>query len=198
MAHKAKKRARQEARDQVRETLTDMMRVFRTDLAKKIRALRRRPDVIGPPPLPCDTCAFRSSTDNDQGFETTAISLFTALATGRNFYCHRELVRSNDPDMPGSGWEPVSVEKAATMPPCIGWAYLHMEPALKLDQHFPEPFILGMVQFGLELQAKNGLVVEGAKPGDMDAVNEYLREPVDAETVLVPTKEKRSGPRSLE
>lgn len=195
MGRKAnRKREQQAARDQVRETLTDMLRVFRTDLAKKIRAFRRRPDLGDfKPPLPCDTCAFRTSTDNDPGFETTAVSLFTALATGRNFFCHKELEVIDENGE--RGWAPVSVEKAATMPPCIGWAYLHTEPAFKLDEHFPKPFILGMVEFGLDLQKQNGLKVVDAKPGEMDAVNEALREPVDTEAVLTPAKEKRSGPR---
>ncbi len=195
MSHKARKRLRGEARDQVRETLGDMMRVLRNDIAAKMRILRRqtpRPDRAAL--TPCDTCGFRANQDDTDGFEGTVINVIGSLADGHNFYCHHDVPKDAE-----GRYLPVTEESAAALTPCKAWAMLHVAPAFKLDAHFPMPLILGLAAFsrsirsGIPVDAEAAIAeVEKAMPAPL--AMDDIQSAYDAMKV----KARRTGPRSVD
>lgn len=73
------------ARREVRRFCAVILRQLREEYARQLKGERIiDPDV----PLPCKTCAFRSSTDRMRGFESTTIRFLHSLATGIPFACH--------------------------------------------------------------------------------------------------------------
>jgi len=89
MSNKAAKKARRLQHEatsaEVHASLLRVIVSLRTMLAKDLKQARQRfPNHA----LPCNTCAFRTTTDSWEGTDTTVLLLLGALLTGSPFYCH--------------------------------------------------------------------------------------------------------------
>ena len=138
MSHKEAKRRRKQAKregwEKMEVVLARIMRELRGEMARRLKRLRGKyPNHA----KPCDTCAFRSSTDGFAGFELTVINFTAALADDRPFYCHHGLdVDSRGDYIPN-----------AEMAPCVGWMILQSTPPLDPETLIPRPVLDAFGQF---------------------------------------------------
>lgn len=131
MSHKQEKRARRRERADswhaIHRHLESIMRDLRREVAARLKRLRvKHPNHASP----CETCAFRSSTDGFAGFELTVINLCAALADDRTFYCHKDLEIVDGEYMPDPKAEP-----------CIGWMILQSDPPFDPWAALPHPLL---------------------------------------------------------
>jgi len=85
MSAKTKKKLRKVERAVVDAFLLKAMGGLRKMVGQDLKERRRRfPDH----PLPCSTCAFRSSTDSWKGMNRTVAWLLGSLLSDQPFYCH--------------------------------------------------------------------------------------------------------------
>jgi hypothetical protein len=122
----------------LRATLGRAMTFLRGEYAPRLKAeLSEFPKMT----LPCDTCAFRTSTDDWNGFERTVAGVVVALLTNRSFYCHHNL----PVDEHGQWHPPLRLDDYGKLVPdlrrmdlCAGYAVLSSLPLLDLTQLDPE------------------------------------------------------------
>lgn len=136
MSHKAAKRQRQEEaaarRVEVRDILKFLMTKLRLIYAKRLKDERKRwPGQR----LPCESCAFRTSTDTWPGFEKTVISFIRALAQDQVFYCHQKMIEPED----GGEYIPTYKKLAngmvvPAMDPCAAWFTFMSNPPFHLSE----------------------------------------------------------------
>lgn len=74
----------------LRGFLVSALKPLREEFARRLKELRKD---FPSHRLPCETCAFRSGTDDHQGFEMTIASFITALHAGELFLCHHNMRR---------------------------------------------------------------------------------------------------------
>lgn len=120
--------------------LKSVLTELRAEYARRLKAARERwPGFV----LPCETCAFRTSTDTWGGFDSTIIAVIAALEANEPFYCHHDMERAEG----GTGnWIPPTKQDAdgklvidfERMRLCSGYAALSMLPELDLAGMIPE------------------------------------------------------------
>jgi hypothetical protein len=122
----------QTVHDYLLQTITQLRRVFARRLKAQLAKFPNRR-------LPCETCAFRTSTDDWQGFEHTIMSFIAAMETDSVFYCHDGLKYS-----PHKGWQPPMhkvngryVPDTSRMTPCAAWMVLQSTPPLTIAEYVP-------------------------------------------------------------
>ena len=83
------------AKDEVRRYMLALLTRLRAAFAQRLKVQRQKfPDMR----LPCDTCAFRTSTDDWPGMDQTVINFIAALQEGSPFYCHHDMERNKKGD----------------------------------------------------------------------------------------------------
>ena len=132
MSGKQAKKNRQKQHDIVRGFLLKSLTTLRLEFARRLKIQRQKFPKMQ---LPCETCAFRSSTDNDVGFETTVLSFVHAMATDSMFHCHRDLEHGPDGEyLPATkvegGHRVIDYDR---MPPCAAWFVLSSTTPEPLD-----------------------------------------------------------------
>ncbi len=124
----------------IRETLAGLRRM----MAEDMKACRIEfPDF----PLPCETCAFRTTTDEYVGFDRTVLLLFYALINSEPFYCHTDPKTGQHFPQDDEGYMvPRALERGDTVNLCAG--------RMALEGRDPNEII------GLFVDAVNGSTVD--------------------------------------
>ena len=139
MSSRAAKRERRAHRARVRAVFLGALTTLREVFARRLKDERARwPETR----LPCETCAFRTSTDHWRGFEQTAANFVSALDRGSTFYCHDQL------ELRGGDYVAAIVPSAAgvtpdprRMPPCAAWLVFQSNPPFNVADVLDRPVI---------------------------------------------------------
>lgn len=122
------------SRQVLRRFLLGSLTQMRQEFARRLKVQRQAdPDLA----LPCATCAFRSSTDRDKGFEVTTLSFISALAASKGFFaCHlpKRIGGRYFPRPDGEGF----------YKPCAAWTVLTAEPCVDIREMLGAELVDGL------------------------------------------------------
>lgn len=126
--------------------LLEGMRRLRVIMANKLKArLGADPEAR----KPCHTCAFRSSTDVMQGFDTTAVLLLGALMGGKPFYCHEDPQTGEPfPLINGSYGVQEAMAVGDPVDTCAGWEAVKDSTPDDIARIFAEVILGRPLKFG--------------------------------------------------
>jgi len=123
--------------DTLREYLLDVLTQLRQEFARRLKEQRRDfPNMR----MPCETCAFRTSTDGEKGFEATVINFVSAMQQGEPFYCHHNFkIRRGRYEMPRKHLHGKLVVDWSKVNLCTAWSVLASLPEpLQIADYVPE------------------------------------------------------------
>lgn len=141
---------------QVHAYLLEVMTALRREFAARLKLMRTKfPNYH----LPCETCAFRTSTDTFEGFDQTTINFVAALCEGPAvpFWCHHDMRQ----DKTGQ-WIPPKrllfiggkkrlVPDERRMMPCAAWSVLisTLPEPIDITRYIPyKPMRDALIQMG--------------------------------------------------
>lgn len=151
-----------QAQAMAREYLLNVIQVLRREFAARLKLLRTR---FPGHKLPCETCAFRTSTDDWEGFDQTAINFVAALCSGPGhaFYCHHDMKQDKTGqwippmrlvNLPGGKRRLVPDERRLTI--CVAWSVLisTLPEPIDITRYIPDPMMrAAMVEIAREHSA---------------------------------------------